>query len=157
MSPLSYLLWKSTVSTREICIRRADRRVQPRATQTNNSKWGTTLSLLCKFLNSVFILIATYALLSAAFAAYPAKPADPHYMFQQALEEYKAGRATSAYGKFMTLADAGDPEAARIALIMLRHGPEMYGTAWGASQPQIDHWILLAQKPMERIIAESGD
>jgi len=114
------------------------------------------LKLLCRLLNAGFAGLATYALISAAIAAYP-KPSGPHHEFEQALEDYKSGHTTAAYGRFMRLADAGDAEAARIALVLLRHGPEMHGTAWGASQPQIDHWIALAQKPMPRIIAESGD
>jgi len=114
------------------------------------------LKLFSKILNAGLIGLATYALISAAVAAYP-KTSHPRHEFEQALEDYRSGHTTAAYGRFMRLADAGDAESARIALMLLRHGPEMHGTAWGASQPQIDHWMALAQKPMERIVAESGD
>lgn len=77
--------------------------------------------------------------------------------FAQALRELKEGRATAAYGDFSRLADQGDAESARIALIMLRYGTERHGATWGASQPQIDHWMQLARQPMEPLMAESGD
>jgi len=77
--------------------------------------------------------------------------------FAQALRELREGRNTAAYGDFSRLADRGDAESARIALIMLRYGTEMHGTAWGASQPQIDHWMKLARQPMQPLVAESGD
>ena len=86
-----------------------------------------------------------------------AKPRPAPRGFDLALADYKAGHTTAAYAQFMRLADAGDPESARIALILLRHGPELHGTAWGASQPQINNWMRLARTPMDPIVAESGD
>jgi hypothetical protein len=103
-----------------------------------------------------FFSLATCIVVSAASAGHPA-PSPHKPAFDAALAEYKAGQRTAAYGHFARLADAGDAESARIALILLRHGPEMAGTAWGASQPQIDRWMQLARQPMEPMVAESGD
>ena len=118
------------------------------------------MNLFSKLLTTAFSSLAACVLLftfySAALDAH-ARPDHPNRAFQQALAEYKAGHRTIAYGQFMRLADQGDAESARIALMLLRHGEEMHGTAWGASQPQIDRWIRLASQPMPRIVAESGD
>ncbi len=77
--------------------------------------------------------------------------------FTHAMAQYRQGRWSAAYGRFCRLADQGNPEAARIALVMLRHGVTMYGTNWSASQPQIDHWMKLAQLPMAAPKSETGD
>jgi hypothetical protein len=74
-----------------------------------------------------------------------------------AMEHYRQGKVSTAYVEFAKLADQGNAEAARIALIMLRYGRRMYGTEWGSSQPQIDLWIRLASQPGEPLTSESGD
>jgi hypothetical protein len=102
------------------------------------------------------IALATCAFASAAPNIHQ-KQDGRSAQFAQALQELKEGHATAAYGDFMRLADHGDAESARIALLMLRHGQEAYGTGWGASQPQINHWMQLARQPMPPLVAESGD
>lgn len=88
-----------------------------------------------------------------------AAPANPRAsaQFALAMREFKAGRRTAAFGMFMRLADDGDAEAARVALLMVRYGSELYGAGWGASQEQIDYWLAVSRKPMPRFLAESGD
>ncbi|MDB5803603.1 MAG: hypothetical protein JWN73_925 [Betaproteobacteria bacterium] len=115
------------------------------------------MSLFTPLNRSLAVLgLASCAVVFAAPAAIQ-KQDGRNAQFAQALRELKEGRATAAYGDFMRLADRGDAESARIALIMLRHGPEMHGAGWGASQPQIDRWMKLARQPMEPLTAESGD
>ena len=60
--------------------------------------------------------------------------------FADALQLYRQGRWSAAYGRFVHLADAGHEESARIALVMVRHGADLYGTEWAASQPQVSAW-----------------
>lgn len=74
-----------------------------------------------------------------------------------AMEQYKQGRWSAAYGRFVALADQGHAEAARIALLMLRHGAKMYGHDWSASQPQMDEWMKLALQPTKTLESKSGD
>lgn len=74
-----------------------------------------------------------------------------------AMAHYRQGKVSVAYLEFAKLADQGNAEAARIALVMLRYGGTMYGTDWGSSQPQIDRWIRLASQPGEPITSESSD
>lgn len=77
--------------------------------------------------------------------------------FSQAMAQCRQGHWSAAYGRFASLADQGDVEAARIALLMLRYGPQMYGVQWSASQPQIELWSQLASQPMDGLTSESGD
>jgi len=100
--------------------------------------------------------LAACAIISAVPAAH-AMPQGSAAEFDHALDQFRQGRQAAAYGAFARLADHGDVEAARIALILLRHGDKLHGAAWGASQPQIDHWMRLARQPMAPLAAESGD
>ena len=42
------------------------------------------------------------------------------------------------------------PEAARIALLMVRYGPELYGSHWSATTRQIERWQRLAEHASSR-------
>ena len=105
------------------------------------------------------LLISTMAacVLSTATAATAADAAKSETVFTEAMAQYKQGKWSGAYGRFAALADKGHAEAARIALIMLRHGSTMYGSDWGASQPQVDRWTKLALQRAEPIQIVSGD
>jgi hypothetical protein len=70
---------------------------------------------------------AAIVLASIAFAAGPAAAA-PTPAFDEAMQHYQDGRWAAAYGRFSALADGGDIESARIALLMLRHGERLYGS-----------------------------
>lgn len=72
---------------------------------------------------------------AAAAAPLDATPA------RQALRD---GRHAEAFGRFAALADAGDAASADTALWMLRHGPELFGSDWWASEAQLRHWRGLA-------------
>jgi hypothetical protein len=104
-----------------------------------------------------FLSIAIGLLLLCTGLAYAASPPSADAAFTQAMEQYRQGKWSSAYGHFSELADHGHAEAARIALVMVRHGARMYGTNWGASQPQIKHWMRLASQRMDPLKSESGD
>jgi hypothetical protein len=61
-------------------------------------------------------------------------------LFAEALHLYRSGRWSAAYARFAALADRGHVRAARIALTMLRDGPDRYGTQWSAEAPQVQAW-----------------
>jgi hypothetical protein len=73
--------------------------------------------------------------------------------FTEALGLYRAGRFSAAYGRFVVLAAAGQPDAARFALQMLRHGAELYGTEWTAAPSQVAAWERLvgAAAPLQLV------
>lgn len=85
---------------------------------------------------------------SVNLVAAPAPEAAASSGMSEALQLYREGRYSPAYGRFLKLADAGDVDAARIALMMLRHGPELYQTEWTAAPSQIAAW--------ERMIGNAG-
>jgi hypothetical protein len=63
---------------------------------------------------------------------------DPDYT--QALQDYRAGRWSSAFGRMIPLANNGNVEAARIALFMQQHGRLLYNSDWEASEEDIELW-----------------
>lgn len=69
-------------------------------------------------------------------------PASPD--FERALEHFAHGRWRDAYETLATLADAGDPEAARIAVLMAIRGPRLFGRSFVASPGQRRRWQALA-------------
>ena len=66
--------------------------------------------------------------------------ADDNRLFAEAVQLYRAGRWSAAYGRFMPLADRGHVRAARIALAMHRDGASLYGVQWDATQEQVQSW-----------------
>ena len=112
-------------------------------------------------INSKFnaLLISTLAacVFSTATAATAADAAKSETAFTEAMEQYEQGKWSGAYGRFVALADHGHPEAARIALLMQRHGVKLYGSDWGASQPQVDRWTKLALRRAEPIQIVAGE
>lgn len=77
--------------------------------------------------------------------------------FDEALALYRQARWAGAFGRFCTLADRGNADAARLALLMVRYGPQMHGSAWTASQPQIDHWLALTAKTRPTPVIAAAD
>jgi hypothetical protein len=112
-------------------------------------------------LNRIFqaLLVLSVACAAGIGQAQVAVPdaAERAQLFSYAAQLYHEGRWSGAYGRFARLADAGDAEAARVALHMLRMGSTLYGTDWGASQPQIDQWTRLAGAPLPVLVSVSGD
>jgi hypothetical protein len=105
-------------------------------------------------------LLQTLLLFTSLAAGNPAATAasqGQEELLNQASTLYREGRWSGAYGRFAALADQGHLEAARIAMHMLRMGPVLYGTDWGASQPQIDLWSRLASQPLPDMQSVTGD
>ena len=60
--------------------------------------------------------------------------------YADAAESLRSGRHADAYGRFVALADEGDADAGRAALIMYRCGPSVFGSDWDASDEQLAQW-----------------
>jgi hypothetical protein len=73
--------------------------------------------------------------------------------FADAARSLRAGRFAEAYGRFVTLADEGDVDAARIALVMHRYGPEVFGSAWDASTEQLAQWTHWSEAAAQQELA----
>lgn len=70
--------------------------------------------------------------------------------YDEAVAQYQQGHWANAYGQFMALANAGDADAARTALFMLRYGPQLYKAHWDAIPAQVRHWEQLAESTQGR-------
>ena len=64
--------------------------------------------------------------------------------FAAAVAAHRQGDMSGAYARFMALANAGDADAARIALFMHRYGTPLYRSAWDALRPDVDGWTRAA-------------
>lgn len=83
--------------------------------------------------------------------------ADQAAAFEEALAMYQDCKWSAAYGRFAALADRGHPDAARIAMFMLRYGARLYGSAWTASGWQIEQWNEATGLKLARLEPYSGD
>lgn len=84
--------------------------------------------------------------------------AEPQARFEQAQQAFRSGHHASAYARFAALADAGDAPSAQIALVMLRHGEGLFGSAWSATPAQQQRWNALAvNAARQRLDAQDND
>ena len=54
-----------------------------------------------------------------------------------------------AFEALVPLADAGECEAARLALLMRAHGSRLFGHTFPATPLQREHWLAAARPPFE--------
>lgn len=91
--------------------------------------------------------LSALALALASLAA-PAMAAD--YGFDGALQSYRSGRASEAYGRMLHLGLKGDPDAARIALFMGENSAVVYNTLWELTDADAAALRKVAQRPSLR-------
>jgi hypothetical protein len=95
---------------------------------------------------TIRIRAAAIALLLGAAGAFPAAAsgvADAEY--DAAVQAFRAGRTSDAFGRFIELANRGDVDAARIALFMNAYGPVLYGKYWEAGSQDVAYWASLVR------------
>lgn len=83
-------------------------------------------------------------------ASPPAAASQNEKAFTQAVEQYRQGRWSAAFGTFTALAERGDADAARIVLFMLRYGPMLHGAYWDAPTEDVDYWNNLSASGLGR-------
>jgi hypothetical protein len=66
--------------------------------------------------------------------------------FTEAMDLYQLGKWTHAYERLAILADNHHADAARIALLMYRFGPSLYGVTSSASKEQVERWAQIASQ-----------
>lgn len=64
---------------------------------------------------------------------------------ETAQRHYELGKHREAFDAYAHLADSGDPEAARIALLMVRHADRLYDGRPAATAAQVKRWRLLLE------------
>ena len=96
------------------------------------------------FISAVVLAFAGRAL------AQERAPSDAAPGFERAIAEYEVQRFPAAFDVLARLADAGHPEAARIALMMHAHGPRLYGRRFEVDATRRARW-LDAAAPQPRL------
>jgi hypothetical protein len=66
--------------------------------------------------------------------------------FDRAIEHFAHGRWLEAFEGLASLADAGDRESARIAMLMTARGPRLFGRAFPASPSRRARWQAIASR-----------
>ena len=64
----------------------------------------------------------------------------PQGRFQVAMQAYEAQQWPQAYAQLSAAADAGDPAAARVAAMMARQGPLLFGQHFDVSPERLQRW-----------------
>jgi len=90
-------------------------------------------------------LITASALLSTPSRAQNTMPS-AEIRFTEAMDLYQLGKWARAYEKLVILADLSHADAARIALLMYRFGPSLYGVTSSATKEQVKRWALVASQ-----------
>ncbi|HEX7889143.1 MAG TPA: hypothetical protein VF522_07270 [Ramlibacter sp.] len=91
---------------------------------------------------------AFLSIVLACLVAAPAHAGDQE--FDQALQSYRSGRHSDAYGRFLDLAYRGDPDAARIVLFMGEMGPAVFGKEWELTEDDARFMRRVAARPSLR-------
>ena len=75
--------------------------------------------------------------------------------FRVGMEAYEAQQWPQAYAQLSAAADAGDPSAARIATLMARQGPLLFGQRFDVSRERLSRWdqAMRGHQPMPGIAA----
>lgn len=87
-------------------------------------------------------LALALALVASALSPARAQPvATTAPTFDRAMADYELQRCAPAFEALADLADAGHRDAARIALLMLAHGPRLYGQRFEADPARRVRWV----------------
>jgi len=83
------------------------------------------------------VVAACIALTGTGFAQHAESPGA---RLRAAMETYQARAWPEAYAQLAALADAGDPAAARVAAMMARQGPLLFGQRFDVSPERLARW-----------------
>jgi len=101
-------------------------------------------------MNGRLVILALAACLASGAVAQQARP---DRALQDAARHYHAGEWGVAFDKMAMLASRGHADAARIALFMHEHGPQLYGSYWPVSSEQLQRWqglVTVQEQPVAR-------
>jgi hypothetical protein len=65
--------------------------------------------------------------------------------YADAVQSFRTGRTSVAFGQFLALAQRGDVDSARIALFLYSYGPVLYGKQWDVLPADVDYWNTLVR------------
>jgi hypothetical protein len=81
----------------------------------------------------------------------------PQGRFRTAMQAYEAQQWPQAYAQLSAAADAGDPAAARVATMMARQGPLLFGQRFDVSPERLQRWdnAMRGQAPQVAVTVTS--
>jgi len=81
----------------------------------------------------------------------------PQGRFRTAMQAYEAQQWPQAYAQLSAAADAGDPAAARVATMMARQGPLLFGQRFDVSPERLQRWdnAMRGQAPQGAVTVTS--
>ena len=103
-----------------------------------------------KCLPIVLLVLGCHA--PAAFAQ--SKSSVAERLHANAVSSFRQARFPEAYGRFISLADAGHAPSAELALWMYLNGPSLFGRDWDSTQDQLTAWAQLAGQPTPTMAAQ---
>jgi len=86
------------------------------------------------------VLIGATAVVAVCIALAGARPESPSVRLRAAMESYQAQQWPQAYEEFAALADGGNASAARVAAMMARQGPVLFGQRFDVSPERLARW-----------------
>ena len=86
------------------------------------------------------VLIGATAVVAVCMALAGARPESPTVRYRAAMESYQAQQWPQAYEEFAALADGGSASAARVAAMMARQGPVLFGQRFEVSAERLARW-----------------
>ena len=104
-------------------------------TMSTTARWIDTAAQLLA--GATAIVAACIALTGAGLGRHGDVPQG---RFRMAMEAYEAQQWPQAYAQLSAAADAGDPSAARVATMMARQGPLLFGQHFDVSPERLQQW-----------------
>ena len=102
------------------------------------------------------LLATTHALLAGLMLAPPAAQAQTSSAFDDAMQAYSMQHFRQAFDGLAPLADAGDADAARIALLMVAHGTRLFGQRFDIAAQRRARWLDIASAALDHAAAVSS-
>ena len=109
---------------------------------------------LCKWMESgAQWLIGATIVSAVCMALVGSGPSSSSPQYRDAMAAYQAEQWPQAYEALATLADAGNPDAARVAALMARQGPYLFGQTFKADAERLARWEQSQYPTEERATA----
>jgi hypothetical protein len=109
--------------------------MQQAMTMSTTARWIDTGAQL--LVGATAIVAACIALTGAGMRGHGEAPQG---RFRVAMEAYEAQQWPQAYAQLSAAADAGDPAAARVAAMMARQGPLLFGQHFDVDPERLERW-----------------
>ncbi|MFL6700305.1 MAG: hypothetical protein ACJ8GJ_24315 [Vitreoscilla sp.] len=104
-------------------------------TMSTTARWIDTAAQV--LIGATAVVAACIALTGAGMGGHGDLPQG---RFRMAMQAYEAQQWPQAYAQLSAAADAGDPAAARVATMMARQGPLLFGQHFDVSPERLQRW-----------------